>query len=73
MSTWVVVAVIVGVLVAVAALRVALRGKDDREARRELRRLRSKERNPDLRGAAEHRHNMLMEHVPGKDTLPGGS
>jgi signal transduction histidine kinase len=73
MSAWVVIAVVVGVVVVVAALRVALRGKEDRAARRELRQLRWKERNPDTAGAAELRRNMRMTHVPGKNTLPGGS
>jgi hypothetical protein len=68
----VVVAIVVGILVVTALLRVALRGKDDRAARRELRQLRSKERTPNTHGAAELRHNMMMDQVPGKGTLPGG-
>ncbi|HWL99912.1 MAG TPA: hypothetical protein VNP20_21405 [Nocardioidaceae bacterium] len=72
MSAWVVIAVIVGVLVVVAVLKVALRGKEDRAARRELRQLRSKERTPNTYGAAELRRNMQMEQMPGKHTLPGG-
>lgn len=73
MMTWIVVAVVVGVVVVAAALIFLLRGKEDRAARRELRRLRSKERSPNLRGAAEHRHNMTMDQMPGRDTHPGGS
>ena len=72
MSAWVVVAVVVGVLVVVAVLRVVLRGKDDRTARRELRQLRSKERTPNTHAAAEHRRNMTMDPVPGNINLPGG-
>jgi hypothetical protein len=72
MSGWVVVAVVIGVLVLAAMLRIALRGKDDRAASRELRRLRSKESNPDLEGAAEQRRNMYMNPMPGKNSLPGG-
>jgi len=44
--TW----IVVGVVVVAAALAFPLRGKDDRAARRELLRLRSKERSPTLRG-----------------------
>jgi hypothetical protein len=73
MNAWGIVAVIVAVVVLAVVLRTALRGKEDRAARRELRRLRSKERTPDLHGAAEQRRNMLMDHIPGRDTLPGGS
>jgi hypothetical protein len=72
MSTWVVMAVIVGVPVLVAVLRIALRGKADRAARRELRRLRWKERGPNTYGAAELRRNMTMDRMPGKGTTPGG-
>ncbi len=72
MSTWVWMAVVVGVLVVVAVLRIAFRGPEDRAARRELRRLRWKERTPNTYGAAELRRNMLMDPVPGKSTLPGG-
>jgi hypothetical protein len=72
MNAWGVIAVVVGVLVIVAVLRVALRGKDDRTARRELRQLRGKERSPNTYGAAELRRNMQMGPMPGKDTLPGG-
>jgi signal transduction histidine kinase len=72
MSFWVVTAVVVGVLVVVAALRVVLRGKDDRAARRELRQLRWKERDANTHGAAELRRNMYMVPLPGKGTTPGG-
>jgi len=73
MNAWVVIAVVVGVLVVAAVLRAALRGKEDRAARRELRQLRWKESNPNTYGAAELRRNMQMDQRPGKDTLPGGS
>ncbi|MFL6123828.1 hypothetical protein [Actinophytocola sp.] len=54
---------------------VAMRGgKEGRAVRRELRQLRAKDgRGPDTFGAAELRRGMYMSHVPGKDTLPGGS
>jgi hypothetical protein len=70
---WGIVAVVVVILVVAALLRDGLRTKEDRTARRELRQLRNKERTPDLHGAAEHRRHMGMSHIPGKDTLPGGS
>lgn len=73
MSAWVVVAIVVGVVVLAVVLRFALRSKEDRAARQELRRLRSKERKPNLRAAREQRYNMLMDQVPGKDTNPGGA
>jgi hypothetical protein len=72
MSTWGIIAIIVGILVVVASLLTATMGKEERAARRELRRLRRRERNPNLSGAREHRYNMLMGRIPGKDTLPGG-
>jgi hypothetical protein len=72
MSTWGIIAIVVGILVAVALLRTATMGKEERAARRELRRLRRRERNPNLSGAREHRYDMMMDQVPGKHTLPGG-
>jgi hypothetical protein len=72
MTTWMVIAVVVAVVVVAAGLRVLLRGKEDRLASKELRRLRRQERNPDLHGAAEHRRNMTMEQAPGKRTHPHG-
>lgn len=72
MTTWMVIAVAVALVVVVAGLRVLLRGKEDRLARQELRRLRRQERNPDLHGAAELRRNMMMEQAPGKRTHPHG-
>ena len=72
MTTWMVIAVVVALVVVVAGLRVLLRGKEDRLARQELRRLRRRERNPDLHGAAELRRNMMMEQAPGKRTHPHG-
>ncbi len=71
MTTLIVIAVILGVLGIMGGVRVLLRGKEDRLARRELRRLR-RDRRPDLRGAAEHRRNMMMDPMPGKDSLPLG-
>jgi len=71
MNIWVTVAIVAGVVL-VAALVVAWRRKDDRADRRELRKLRWQESNPDTYGAAELRRNMWMTHVPGKGTLPGG-
>jgi hypothetical protein len=68
-----VVAVIVGVLVVVAVLRVVLRGKDDRTARRQLRQMRGKDHSPNTYGPAEVRRNMQMEQLPGNDFFPGGS
>lgn len=73
MTTLMVTAVAVIAVIAAAGLRMLLHDKEDRLARRELRRLRGKERNPDLRGAAEHRHNMMMDQMPGKHTNPRGS
>lgn len=73
MTTLMVLAVAVTAVLAAAGLRMLLRDKEDRLARRELRRLRGKERNPDLRGAAEHRYNMMMDQMPGRDTNPHGS
>ena len=73
MNAWVVIAVIVGVVVMAAALKYVLRSKEDRAASRELRQLRSKERTPNLRAAKEHRYNMMMDQIPGKDTHPGGA
>jgi hypothetical protein len=73
MSTWGIIAIVVGVLVVVASLRVAAMGKEERAARRELRRLRRRERNPDLSGARERRYDMMMDQVPGKGTHPGGA
>ncbi len=72
MTTLMVIAVILGVLGVVGGARFLLRGKEDRLARRELRRLRWRERAPDLRGAAEHRRNMTMDPMPGKDGFPLG-
>jgi hypothetical protein len=72
MSTWGVIAIIVGILLVAVLLRAALMGKEEKAARRELRRLRRKESNPDLSGAKNHRFNMMMDQVPGKHTLPGG-
>jgi hypothetical protein len=73
MTTWIVIAGVVAVVLVVAGLRVLLRGKEDRLARQELRRLRRQESNPDLHGAAEHRRNMTMDPMPGKHTNPHGS
>ena len=73
MTTWIVVAVVVAVILVAVGLRVLLRNEEDRLARRELRRLRRQEREPDLRGASEHRHNMMMDQVPGNRTHPHGS
>jgi hypothetical protein len=73
MTTWIVIAVVVAVILVAAGLRVLLRSEEDRLARRELRRLRRQEREPDLRGASEHRHNMMMDQVPGNRTHPHGS
>lgn len=66
-----VIAVIVGSVGVAGGVRVLLRGKEDRLARRELRRLR-RDRRPDLRGAAEHRRDMMMDPMPGKDSFPHG-
>jgi hypothetical protein len=72
MSTWGIVAIVVGILVVAALARAALMGAEEKAARRELRRLRRKERNPDLSGAKKRRYDMMMDPVPGKHSLPGG-
>lgn len=73
MSTGVVIAVVVGVLLVVAVF-FARGGKEGRALRRELRELRKADNlGPNTAAAAEHRRNMLMDPVPGKDTMPGGA
>ncbi|GAB1510929.1 hypothetical protein JCM33774_29710 [Actinophytocola sp. KF-1] len=67
-----VVAVVAAAVVVVAGLRVLLRDKSDRLARRELRRLRWRERSPNLRAAREHRYDMMMDPMPGKHHHPHG-
>jgi hypothetical protein len=72
MITGVVVAVVV-VLVG-AWLVFGRGGKEGRAVRKELRDLRNAEKRvPNTAGAAEHRRNMMMDPVPGKDTMPGGA
>jgi hypothetical protein len=73
MGTWGIVIVVVAVVLVVSALVTLRGGKEGRAARRDLRRLRSAEkRDPNTAGAAELRHNMQMNQVPGKTTHPGG-
>jgi hypothetical protein len=73
MTTLIVIGAVVTVVIVTIVLRILLRDKEDRLARRELRRLRWRERKPDTRGAAEQRYNMMMDPMPGKHTHPNGS
>jgi hypothetical protein len=73
MSTWGIVTVIVAVVLVASVLVMLRGGKEGRTAGRELRQLRAAEkRDPNTAGAAELRHNMQMDPIPGNTTLPGG-
>jgi hypothetical protein len=74
MSTGVVIAIVaVGVLLALW-LVLGRGGKEGRALRQELRRLRNEDNlGPNTAAAAEHRRNMMMDPIPGKDTMPGGA
>jgi hypothetical protein len=63
--------VLVAVLLVVAIVRRG--GKEGRDLRRDLRRLRKEEgRQPDTASAADLRRKMLVDPMPGRDTTPGG-
>lgn len=74
MTTWGIIIIAVAVVLLGTTLFLLRGGREDRAARRDLRRLRNAEkRGPDTHGAAELRRNMYMEQIPGKDTNPGGA